>query len=161
MLIINFLEDRRIDTISYQSLGGYRPYYEALYDEYFYSDKVEKALAAPEFRVQDMRSFELHLLNMFSDKADPDALVGLREIWNIIDLPNIERHTDDPRWIPFSDSTQTSFTSSGLSQLITVQYDESLLKKAEFPYGSYRGGTSRYLSDNDAPLMIQDARNIL
>lgn len=150
MLIINFLEDRRIDTISYQSLGGYRPYYEALYDEYFYSDKIEKALTSPEFREQNMRSFEVHLLNMFSDKADPDALVGLREIWDIIDLPNIERHTNDPRWIPFRDQE--------IHNLVNHQYDDEIMKKI---YGKNYRQFYVWLSDDDAPLLVQDARRIL
>jgi hypothetical protein len=97
-LMLNFLEDRKIDVLSYQKLGGYRPYYEANYEELFYSDFINKALAHPMFRQPFFKCYEMHILNMFSDKADPDALPGLRKIWDIVDLPNILRYHNDPKW---------------------------------------------------------------
>ena len=100
-LCLNFLEDRRIDDYTYRKAPGYRPYYESCYAEHFYSEFVDLALAHPAFRVPALKSYEMHLINMFSDKADPDALPGLRKIWEIINLPHIERYNTDSRWDAF------------------------------------------------------------
>lgn len=100
-LCLNFLEDRRIDEWVYQTAPGYRPYYEANYEKYFYSEYIDAALAHPAFRVPALKAYEMHLINMFSDKADPDALPGLRKIWEIINLPNISRYNNDIRWDAF------------------------------------------------------------
>ena len=122
-LVLNFLEDRKIDVQTYKIIKGYRPYYEALYQRFHYSPMVDEMLAHEKYRVPHLRSYEVHLIAMFNPTADPDALPGLRKIWEIIDLPNIERYTDDPRWRRWEHAEQE-------------------------------------LND-DAPLIIQDARKIL
>jgi len=100
-LCLNFLEDRRIDAWTYEKAPGYRPYYEACYCEHFYSEFVDLALVHPAFRSPALKSYEMHLINMFSDKADPDALPGLRKIWEIVNLPHIDRYNKDTRWDAF------------------------------------------------------------
>ena len=96
--LLNILEDRHIDSWMYANCGGYRPYYESMYARYFYSDMVNQAMNDPIGRVPTFKNYEMHILNMFTEDADPDALPHLREIWSIIDLPNIMRYHDDKRW---------------------------------------------------------------
>jgi hypothetical protein len=98
-LIINFLEDRRLDEWCYTESPGYRPYYEARYEEYFYSKFIDSALENPIYRIPTIDSYFVHLINMFNEKADPDALPQLREVWDIIDIRNIKRYDDEmDRW---------------------------------------------------------------
>ena len=96
--MINFLEDRKIDQWTYQKAPGYRPYIEARYEHHFYSPWIDKALTSKKFRQPYIRCYELHIINMFSDKATPDALPGLRKIWEIINLRHIDRYDNDTRW---------------------------------------------------------------
>lgn len=96
--MLNVLEDRHIDSWMYANCGGYRPYYESMYERYFYSEYVNQAMNDPMGRVPTFKNYEMHIMNMFSDAADPDALPNLREIWKVIDLPNIMRYHEDNRW---------------------------------------------------------------
>jgi len=89
--IHNWLEDRRIDTWTYINAPGYRGYYTALYDEYFNSKEVGQLLESKEFRTADWNAYNARLINITNPKTDLDALPGLREIWNLIDLANISR----------------------------------------------------------------------
>lgn len=95
---LNLLDDRRIDALSYETLGGYRPYYEAMYDRFFYNNNINIALIHPKYRKPYLRCYELHITNMINDLADPHALPGLEEIWKVINLPYIGRYNNDPMW---------------------------------------------------------------
>ena len=99
---LNFLEDRRIDDWMYRKTPGYRPYYESRYEKHFYSPMIDVALSHPTFREPFLKSYEMHIINMFNELADPDALPGLREIWNVVDLANISRYDNDNRWEPWA-----------------------------------------------------------
>ena len=46
--ILNYVEDRRIDNYIYKNAPGYQGYYEALYDKYFHSNIIDKALQSNE-----------------------------------------------------------------------------------------------------------------
>jgi hypothetical protein len=136
-LCLNFLEDRRIDAWVYETAPGYRPYYEANYERFFYSPMIDEALASPEFRVPALKAYEMHLINMFSDKADPDALPGLRKIWEIINLPNITRYNDDIRWPEY------------LRHLDKVQHRFAISKQ------------TLVAINDEMPLILQDALRIV
>lgn len=97
-LMLNLIEDRRIDKWSYQKFPGYRPYYDALYKDSFYCKSVDTGLQAPYTHRPILRFYEFHIINFTNKHANPDALPGLREIRELIDLPNIERFVGDGRW---------------------------------------------------------------
>jgi hypothetical protein len=42
--LLNFIEDRRIDSLVYKTAPGYQGYYRSMYERYFYSKTVDKAL---------------------------------------------------------------------------------------------------------------------
>ena len=89
--LLNYVEDRRIDNYIYKSAPGYRGYYESMYDKYFHSKSIDKGLESSEYRTEDWDSYMFRIINLTNENRDLDALKGLREIWNVIDLRNISR----------------------------------------------------------------------
>lgn len=100
--IMNMLEDRRIDLFVYRTAGGYRPYYDALYERYMLNDDMAKNLRwNPEWRELTVDNYINRLLVMFHPAADPNALPGLKKLVKMVDLQNIERIAptpDDVSW---------------------------------------------------------------
>lgn len=97
-LLINVLEDRRIDQWMYRNAPGYRPYYEAMYTEMWHSEVIDRALKSPLTTRPTLQHYRLHIVNMTNANAYPTALPGLATIWQLVDLPNIDRFGRDPRW---------------------------------------------------------------
>lgn len=95
--LMNIIEDRRIDTFVYDRAPGYRPYYEAMYQEVFFNQKVEVAFRTdPSLRVPTVQNYRDWLLVSYSDFFDPDALPGLKEMVELIDIRYI-REFDEPK----------------------------------------------------------------
>jgi hypothetical protein len=92
--LLNWIEDRRIDYKIYTNAPGYRMYYEAMYDKYFNDKIIDKALVAGEKTDEDWDSYMFHIINFTNPNRQLDALKGLRAVWNLIDLRNIERLKD-------------------------------------------------------------------
>lgn len=91
-VIMNVIEDRRIDSYVYQNAAGYRPYYRALYDKYFFSAEVTKSLKNdPSWRIPSFENYTNWMINLFHPNFDPNALPGLKQIVDMIDLKNIRR----------------------------------------------------------------------
>jgi hypothetical protein len=89
--ILNFVEDRRIDYYIYKNAPGYQGYYEALYDKYFHSRVIDKALQSNEKTNLDLDSYMFRLINITNSNRNFSALPGLMKIWKTIDLKNIDR----------------------------------------------------------------------
>ena len=89
--ILNFVEDRRIDYYIYKNAPGYQGYYEALYDKYFHSRVIDKALQSDEKTSQDLDSYMFRLINITNSNRNLRALPGLMKIWKTLDLKNIDR----------------------------------------------------------------------
>jgi len=89
--ILNYVEDRRIDNYIYKNAPGYQGYYEALYDKYFHSNIIDKALQSSEKTTPTLDSYMFRLINLTNSNRNFDALPGLRAIWNILDLKNVDR----------------------------------------------------------------------
>ena len=88
--IMNVLEDRRIDQYVYNNATGYRPYYNALYDKYFYTKEASKLLRFdPSARIPTIENYINRLIYHIHPDSDPDALPGLRAIIKEMDLSNI------------------------------------------------------------------------
>lgn len=91
-LLMNVIEDRRIDSYVYQMAPGYRPYYDAMYKKYFFNADVEKNLHRnPEWRKPTVENYVNWLLLTFSPHFNENALPGLKKMVRMIDLPNIRR----------------------------------------------------------------------
>jgi hypothetical protein len=89
--IINIVEDRRIDNYIYTTAPGYKGYYQAMYDKYFNDPLIDKALESSSHRELDWDSYMFRLINIINPHRDLDALPVLREVFDLIDLPNINR----------------------------------------------------------------------
>jgi hypothetical protein len=92
-MLLNFVEDRRIDDLVYRNAPGYQDYYRAMYDRYFYSKIIDKGLRGKEYREENWDSYAFRIINLFNKNTDLKALACLEEVHNIIDLKTIGRLT--------------------------------------------------------------------
>lgn len=90
--LINWIEDRRIDQFVFSTSPGYRAYYHKLYDTYFVSEAVTKALKSCKFRdASQWESWEMRIINSLNPASDPNAMRGLKQVLDLIDTANIAR----------------------------------------------------------------------
>jgi len=109
--IMNILEDRRIDQYVYRNAGGYRPYYRALYDKYFFTAEVGKNLKFnPKWREITIENYLDRMLYVFHPAAQPDAMPGLEALLKLVDIQNIDRVApdNDPRVLENMPAWKTS-----------------------------------------------------
>ena len=101
--LLNYVEDRRIDNFIYQSAPGYQGYYQAMYNKYFNAKVIDKGLQSDEKRDLDWDSYFFRIINLTNTNRDLNALPGLKDMWNLLDLRNIGRlqNTDDALDIAF------------------------------------------------------------
>ena len=89
--IANYIEDRRIDFYMYSSAPGYMGYYDAMYDKYFHSNHINKALKTNVWDEQSYENYMNHMINFTNINRNLDCLPGLRKIYKMIDMKNISR----------------------------------------------------------------------
>ena len=89
--MINYVEDRRIDSIVFKSSPGYKGYYHTLYSKYFNHKTISKGLASMEYREVDFDSYLFRIINFTNSATDLTALPFLDKIYKTIDLKNIGR----------------------------------------------------------------------
>ena len=87
--ILNYIEDRRIDSFIFRTSPGYKGYYHSMYEKYFYSKNVDKGLLSSEFRTECIESYMFRIINLHNKNRQLGSLKGLKEINSIIDLPSI------------------------------------------------------------------------
>ena len=92
--ILNYVEDRRIDTDTFKSSPGYKGYYHSMYNKYFYSKNVDKGLLSSEFRMENIDSYMFRIINLHNKNRQLGSLKGLKEIYSLIGLWNISRLED-------------------------------------------------------------------
>tara|TARA_Y100001938_G_scaffold121076_1_gene168366 strand:+ start:145 stop:2196 length:2052 start_codon:yes stop_codon:yes gene_type:complete len=78
--LLNYVEDRRIDYFVFSNSPGYKGYYHSMYDKYFHSRIIDKALQSDEHTDLNWESYIFRILNLTNTNSDLDALPGLREI---------------------------------------------------------------------------------
>ena len=91
--MLNYVEDRRIDNHIITTAPGYKGYYLSMYDKYFNNNQVGKGLKSDEMTETNLDSYMFRIINFTNTDTNLDALPGLRDIWNILDLRNISRLT--------------------------------------------------------------------
>ena len=89
--LLNVIEDRRIDYYIYSTSPGYKGYYHSMYDKYFNANIIDKGLQSSEYRENDWESYMFRIINITNANRDLHALPKLREVFNMIDLRNINR----------------------------------------------------------------------
>ena len=96
--LMNVFEDRRIDWWLYREAPGYRPYYEALYEQYWHSDDIDAALQQGKWDIPVVGNYINQLINMTNPWFDTRSLPGMSEIYRLIDVDNINRFDADKGW---------------------------------------------------------------
>ena len=81
--ILNYVEDRRIDTDTFKSSPGYKGYYHSMYNKYFYSKNVDKGLLSSEFRIENIDSYMFRIINLHNKNRQLGSLKGLKEIYSL------------------------------------------------------------------------------
>ena len=89
--LLNYVEDRRIDYYVFSNSPGYKGYYHSMYDKYFHSKIVDKALLTDEYTEENLDSYMFRIINLTNSNTRLDKLNGLREVWKVLDLKNISR----------------------------------------------------------------------
>jgi len=89
--LLNYVEDRRIDSFIFRTSPGYKGYYHSMYEKYFYSKNVDKGLLSSEFRTETIESYMFRIINLHNKNRQLGSLKGLKEISSLIDLGSIQR----------------------------------------------------------------------
>ena len=89
--LLNYVEDRRIDYHIFSNSPGYKGYYHSMYDKYFHSKVVDKALGTDEYTEENMDSYMFRVINLTNKNTNLTKLNGLRDIWKVLDIKNISR----------------------------------------------------------------------
>ena len=82
--LLNYVEDRRIDHYVFTSSPGYKGYYHSLYDKYFHSKGIDKALKSDEHTDVSGDSYIFRIINLTNKNSDLNALPQLSLIRSII-----------------------------------------------------------------------------
>jgi len=90
-MLINYIEDRRIDNKVFKSSPGYKGYYHKMYKKFFYSKIIDAALDSSDYTEETFDSYSMRIVNLHNRNTRLDALKGLKAINDLIDLPNISR----------------------------------------------------------------------
>jgi hypothetical protein len=82
--LLNYVEDRRIDNYVFTSSPGYKGYYHSLYDKYFHSKVIDKALKTNEYTDVNWDSYIFRIINLTNKNSDLNSLPGLKDIRYLI-----------------------------------------------------------------------------
>ena len=89
-LLLNFIEDRRIDHFVYSTSPGYRIYYDKMYERYFFSEEVDNILKK-HYKTPTKDAYLCRIINLFNQNNDLNALPALKDVYNVVDIENINR----------------------------------------------------------------------
>ncbi len=82
--LLNYVEDRRIDYYVFTSSPGYKGYYHSMYDKYFHSKVIDKALLTDSHTSLDWDSYIMRILNLTNENRRLDVLPDLDKIYKTI-----------------------------------------------------------------------------
>lgn len=157
--ILNWIEDRRIDQFIYSTSPGYREYYRAMYDNYFNSPIIDKALKSTEYRDVTLDSYMFRLVNSINPNSDLDALPDLRKIYRLLDLNNISRFKTTVEVLPLAidvfsimlDNLSVSPTKPSEGEGNETQSDSSKSNSSDDSDGNESGDGDDSQSDMFSP----------
>jgi len=89
--MINVIEDRRIDYYVMSTAKGYIDYYQSMYNKYFNSSIIDQALITNQWTKVCVENYFHHIINFTNKNRNLQALPGLSDIWNLINLSDIKR----------------------------------------------------------------------
>src|SRR5210317_1884409 len=92
--MLNYVEDRRIDYYVFTTSPCYKGYYHAMYDKYFHSPTITRALKNNTFGNEPtLENYMNRIINFTNKESDLDALPELRKIYRRI-FSSV-KHLDD------------------------------------------------------------------
>ena len=92
--MLNYVEDRRIDYYVFTSSPGYKGYYHAMYNKYFHSPAITKALKNNTFGDEPtLDNYMNRIINFTNEHSDLNALPDLRKIYKRV-FSSV-KHLDD------------------------------------------------------------------
>jgi hypothetical protein len=152
--MLNVVEDRRIDRYVITNAPGYKGYYDAMYDYYFNDKIIDKALVAKVWNKPTVDNYMNHIVNFINPNRTLDLLPGLKDIWNVLDLKNIQRlnNTDDALEVALS---MTDILLTNLPDVL----DEDEKDKQQNPNGGGNGKEQTLLEKVEG--MIQEIADVV
>ena len=82
--MLNYVEDRRIDWYVFSTSPGYKGYYNSMYDKYFHSKVIDKALLTDEYTSLDWDSYQFRIINLTNKNSRLEVLPELSSIYDMI-----------------------------------------------------------------------------
>jgi len=157
--LLNYVEDRRIDNYIFTTSPGYKGYYHSMYDKYFYSKIIDKALGSTEYTDESYDSYEFRVINLANKNTNLKALNGLKDIWKSIDLKNISRlETTEDAFKVACDVYNIIMSNLPDGQSSTNEYgDKELSPQSEMGNGDEEVPGSKKLSDEEFQEMLDNA----
>ena len=120
--LLNWVEDRRVDAYIQKDSPGYVGYYEELYNEFFNIKAIKKLIADPKTHTPLFHNYMFHVINLISKYSDVNALRGLNDIKELVDLENILR---------LKNMKSSFVVAQKIFELILKNIDLTLQKEAE------------------------------
>lgn len=98
----NWCEDRWIDDWSYRTAPGYKNYYLELYDNYFHAKEITAIIESGkrldmatgslvDTTEETVENYMFYIINMTNPAMKLTELKGLKEIYDLVDMKNIQR----------------------------------------------------------------------
>ena len=157
--LLNYVEDRRIDNYVFTTSPGYKGYYHSMYEKYFYSKVVDKALLTKEYTDENMESYMFRIINLTNKNTNLNALNGLRDIWEHLDIKRISRLDSTSKALDVAidiydvilDNLKDGIeeTDPDTGEVTTRPNDDSDVSGESVDGGSGKSGDSKKLSDEE------------
>jgi len=156
--LLNYVEDRRIDNYIFTTSPGYKGYYHSMYNKYFYSKIIDKALGSSEHTDESYDSYEFRVINLANKNTNLKALNGLTDIWKTIDLKNISRlETTEDAFKVACDVYNIIMSNLPDGQSSTDEYGDKQLKpQSEVGNGDESIDSPSKMSDEDFQEMLDN-----
>ena len=157
--ILNYVEDRRIDSFIFRTSPGYKSYYHSMYEKYFYSKNVDKGLLPSEFRTETIESYMFRIVNLHNKNRQLSSLKGLKDIYETIDLGSIQKgYTKDTREAFHIACEVMSIILLNIDKIETPDSDESKDSQGE-GNSSSQGNGDNTISDEEFENMLDSIEN--
>jgi hypothetical protein len=87
-MLLNYVEDRRIDNYVFSTSPGYKGYYHSMYKSYFHSNIIDKALKSDEYTSNDWDSYMFRIINLTNENRNLKAITDLDKIYKLLFVEN-------------------------------------------------------------------------
>jgi hypothetical protein len=96
-MLLNYVEDRRIDYHIFKNSPGYKGYYHSMYKSYFHSNIIDKALKSDEYTSNDWDSYVFRIINLTNENRNLKAITDLDKIYKLLFVENHPSTMEDTK----------------------------------------------------------------